>query len=366
MINQPIDKENDIKVDKKKLKKWQKILLIILCVLLSFIILISGAVLVMWNTGKTKLLEDDVKIIPTENIETEVLDDNTVSYNDHIYKYNENITTVLCMGIDNKKFTGSDGKPIGHSGQADAIYLLVIDTKTGKTTVIALPRDSMADIELFSKNGDYIGTENKQLCLAYAYGNGKDTSCENTARAVSRLLCGMPVNSYFAIDYRSIETLHNAIGTITVTPNEDIKISEKSIGTYNFKKGVPVNLTGKMAFPYLQTRNTTSIDAAYLRMERQMDYLKKYSAAAIQKTKSDITFPVKLYKKVLDNSVTNIDASKVTYLATSVIRNSSNVSLEFAKLSGEYTQGENNYAELKLDENQIFDTVISIFYEEIK
>lgn len=350
-------KDEDKKPAKKPIKKSKKIIIIILCILLGFLILLSSVAAAFWFSGKNKLLDKDVEIKPADEIETEIYDDNTISYNGSVYRYNDAVTTVLCLGVDKRKVTGAPSGPIGNSGQADAIFLVVIDTNSGKTSVIALPRDAMADIELFSSNGTFAGTEKTQLCLAYAYGDGKKTSCENTARAVSRLLCGMPVNSYFAIDYRSIKTLHNAVGTVRVVPNETFS---------SFKKGVPVNLRGSQAFAYLQARNKNTLNAAYLRLERQLDYLKQYSVSAINRTKNDITFPLKLYNRVVSNSITNIDASKVTYLATTVVSNKETASVDFIKLNGEYKKGEDNFSELYLDNTQIFETVLSLFYTKIK
>ncbi len=373
MTNQPNDNrarselssEQSVAPEKKRMKKSKKILLIIFIVFLSLVVVGCSSVAILWFSGKGSLLtdKDDVEIIkPQENVEAEIYDDNTVFYKDSVYSFNENITTILCMGIDEENTS-----VIGHSGQSDAIFLLAIDTQTGKTTVIGIPRDSMVDVDMYSSSGSFIGVEKTQVCLAFAYGDSKDGSCKNVARSVSRLLCGMPINSYFAMDYKSIEVLHRAVGTIRVTLNEDMKLPTSSNnGSKIFKKGTTLNLHSYQAIPFLQSRNQTTTNAAYLRMERQLEYLKSYSAAAINKTKSDITFPVKLYNKVLSNSITDINAAKVTYLTSAVVGSRQNVSLEFKQLSGEYKKGDDGFAELYIDETEVFELVLSIFYQKIK
>ena len=338
--------------------------LIILCVFLSLIVIIASVIGVLWLTGKSKLLKKDVDVKIPSNVQAEVDDENIITYNGERYKYNENVTSVLCMGIDRDVNSTGPTTVSGSSGQADALYLLVIDTKTGKLTAVAIPRDSIVEVDLYSNKGKYIGVDQTQICLSFAYGNGKKTSCENTVRSVSRLFLGMPVNSYFAVDYRSIPTLHNAVGNFSVIPNENLTLYADG-GPYYLKKGKSFKLTGKTAFQYLQVRNQHKVNAAYLRMERQIDYLKKYGTTAYKKTKENISFPVKLFNKVSKNSITDLDASKITFLSSCAIKNSSNISIDFIKLKGEYKQGDNKFAELFLDENQIFDTVISLFYKKI-
>ncbi|MDD6478599.1 MAG: LCP family protein [Oscillospiraceae bacterium] len=373
MTNQPNDNgaqselssEQNVAPKAKKMKKSKKVLLIIFIVFLSLIVVGCSSVAILWFSGRGSLLtdKDDVEIIkPQENVEAEIYDDNTVFYKDSVYSFNENITTILCMGIDEENTS-----VIGHSGQSDAIFLLAIDTETGKSTVIGIPRDSMVDVDMYSSSGSFIGVEKTQVCLAFAYGDGKDGSCKNVARSVSRLLCGMPINSYFAMDFSAVETLHRAVGLIKVRMNEDLALPDNKNGVLNYyKKGDIVSLYPNQALSYLYTRNQTTTNAAYLRMERQLEYLKKYSAAAINKTKSDITFPVKLYNKVLSNSITDINAAKVTYLTSAVVGSRQNVSLEFKQLRGEYKKGNDGFAELYIDETEVFELVLSIFYEKIK
>lgn len=355
--------ENE-KSTKKKLKKWQKILIIILCILLSLVILIVGSFYTLWLIGRAKMLNKDVVIKPDKTINVQIEDDNTVIYNGSRYKYNENITSVLCMGIDNYEDSTGPSAGIGKAGQTDALYLLVIDTATGKVSALAIPRDTIAEVDIYSKSGSYSGVKKTQICLAFAYGDGKEKSCENVIRSVSRLLYGMPISSYFAIDYRSLKNIHNAVGTLTVKPNEALKISYSN-RTDTTAKGFPYKITEANIEAYLRARNKTDINAAYLRMERQIDYLKQYSAVAFSKTKEDITFPIKIYNKIIDNSITDIDPAKITFLASCAVKNSSNIKLDVAKLNGEYTIGDDGFAELTLDTQKTFDTVISLFYQKV-
>lgn len=359
MTNQQND-ENAALEPRKTMNKWLKIGLIVLGSIVGLILLLFIVFAVLWFAGKTGMTQKSVQLTPTDNIQVEIDSDDIVNYNGKKYKYNSNMTTILCMGIDDEKEMQGNTAITGNAGQADAIYLVAVDTSNGKTTVIGIPRDSMTDVDIYSKAGNFVGVENTQLCLAYAYGDGKTKSAENTAKSVSRLLYGIPVNMYFAFDKTSMATLHNAVGPITVIPNESVNAMNITL-----KKGEALKLTGNNAFYYLKARNQETEDASYLRMERQLDYLKKYSAAAIEKTKENILFPVDLYKKTVNKAVTNLDVSRVTYLTTTVLGNKDSVSLDFKQIVGEQIKGENNYAEFYPDETALFELILEVFYVEL-
>ena len=342
-----------------KTKKSRKLLVIILCVFLSLVLIIAASVGYLWFSGKRGLLKNDGTIMSDIGVEAIINEDNTVIYNGKVYKYNENVTAILCMGIDdNKKISGGEAIT-GNAGQADAIYLLSIDVKSGKTVVVGIPRDTYTDVDVYSKSGSYVGMQKKQICLSFAYGDGKDKSCENTVNSVSKLFYGMPINSYFAVDSKAVAKLNNAVGTITVVPNETL-----TVGNVTYYKDVPVKLDGNNAFKYLQARNQETADASYLRMERQLQYINKYSSAVIEKTKDDITFPVKLYNKVQKNVITNLDAGKISYLAANVVGSRKTASLEFVSLEGEQIKGESGFAEFYPDEKSLFETVLKLYYIE--
>ena len=105
----------------------------------------------------------------------------------------------------------------------------MLDTKTGKSRLIAISRDTMTDVNVYSDLGNFIGTEKLQLCLAYTYGDGKEKSCENTVRAVSRLFYGMPVAAYAALDLDAITVLTDAVGGVEVPVTKDLTIQNPSL-----------------------------------------------------------------------------------------------------------------------------------------
>lgn len=281
----------------------------------------------------------------------------TVIYNGKTYAYNENNINILFMGIDkNIQDTGEDN--IGENGQADALIMAVLDSETGHLSLINISRDAMVDVNRYNVRGQYLGTENMQLCLAYSYGDGKEKSCENTMESVSRLLYGMPVNAYVAIDYSAIAKLNDAVGGITVNVLEDLSAADPAL-----KKGETVTLRGEQAQTYVRSRNTDILDSNNMRMERQRQYISAFVSAAINGTKDNVTLPVTLYNSVSDYMVTNISVSEVTYLASLILKNGASGG-EMLTVPGNVVQGE-IYAEFTPDEEELYKMILNVFYKEI-
>ena len=172
-----------------------------------------------------------------------------VTYQGEKYVYNEDLVSILFLGVDKEAFEEGGTVGDGKAGQADALFLLVLDTKTGKSRLIAISRDTMTDVNVYSDLGNFIGTEKLQLCLAYTYGDGKEKSCENTVRAVSRLFYGMPVAAYAALDLDAIAVLTDAVGGVEVTVTKDLTIQDPSL-----KEGERKVLTGEQAQWYVRSR----------------------------------------------------------------------------------------------------------------
>ena len=342
---------------KKKNRKIKKILLWIIIVFL--VLILSGilTVFILIQKGKSSLLGvDSMKIDPSGSVsEVEVDDDGkTVEFNGKKYVYNEDMTAILCIGVDKDKFSDTPDVQ-GKNGQADALFLCAMDTKTGKTTLIPVSRDTMVDIDIYSGDGNYISSSRKQLCLSYAYGDGKHTSCENTVRSVSRLFYGLPINSYVAIDLKAIEVLSEKVDGVTVIPDEDF-----SYLGYNYYKGVETNLKGTKARIFVQGRDQTKLDSNLNRMARQKQFVTAFFNEAIAKTREKITFPVDVYNSSKEYMITDLDVAEISFLASCVLKNS--IGLQYKSIKGNVVKGE-KHAEYYADDESVYNTVIEVFYK---
>ena len=214
----------------------------------------------------------------------------------------------------------------------------------------------MVDVNRYNVNGQYLGTEEMQICLAYSYGDGKEKSCQNVAESVSRLLYGMPVNAYIAMDYSGISVLNDEVGGVKLQVLEDLSTADPALS-----KGAEVTLTGEQAHIYVRNRDTSELDSNNDRMARQRQYLLSFMSTVLQKTREDISTPVTLFRSASDYMVTDIDVSEVAYLASRVL------SMDFSEenmysVPGEVKMGD-KYAEFYPDEEALYESILNIFYE---
>lgn len=342
---------------KKKVKrknKKKRALKVVLCVLLSFILLIVGTFFIMNYLGRQKLLNyKHVKIEAVKDAEINY-DDNSIEYKGKNYVLNDNIISILCMGID-KNITEHD--TFGGNGQSDAIFVLTIDVSNGKVNIIPINRDTMVDVNVYSEGGQFIGVEKQQICLSFSYGDGQKKSCKNVAESVSRLLYGVPVKSYFAMNLDAVETLNTLCGGVKVVPNETISYN----GTY-LAKGKPTILTNAQARTFVRYRNQAKDNSNVKRMQRQKMFLTSVIDGFSKQIKQDISSVTSIYKGVSKYSLTNIDLSQATFLATKVMSVNKNLNVEYKSIKGSIKKGK--YIEFTPNEEELFELVLDVYYKE--
>ena len=293
-----------------------------------------------------------------ENAQVEV-DGDYIIYNGEKYLYNENITSILCMGID-KEAHDENAEKYGIAGQADMLMLAILDTETGKVKLWNISRDAMTEVDIYNVDGEFVRREQLQACLAFAYGDGSHESCENTVKAVSRLFYGIPIQSYAALDMEAIQPLNDAIGGVEVT------IHEGDILPARFQPGTTVLLKGQDARAYVQSRRTElpdeALDSNNNRMARQRQYMTKFINKALQMTKEDLSTPITLFNIARDGEhlVTNLNVSRVAYLATILTKvNFTEESLQ--TIPGEVVAGK-EHAEYHVDDEALYQMILDTFY----
>lgn len=351
---------------KERRKKILKIFGIVMAVLASLMVVLSAAVVIFNYSGK-KAMHDyaDMTInVPIEEVEKlEAIEDSgkTIIYNGETYAFNEKVTTVTFMGVDIKDFEKTD-REIGEAGQADAVYIAVMDTNTKKLTILGVSRDSMVDVNIYNKDGEFVNTELMQLCLSYAYGDGEHTSCENTIVSLERLFYGMQFDTYFSLDTRALERLTDEIGGVTVTSLMDFYSNNENRTVY---KGEEITLYGSDATTYIRSRNTKELDSNNDRMERQSQFMKAFLSKSWSTVKSNPKSVINLYNTIDDYSTTNLTTSKMVYLTSSAISMlDSYKEVEFVNIAGEVKKGE-KYAEFYPDQDALMETLLDLFYVEV-
>lgn len=327
--------------NKPKIKKSNKRLIITLSVVLGIVLVLVSAFFITLKIGEMKLRKNLVANETIENVDDDS-SDNVVYHNGKSYYYNENLINLLLIGVDRE--SNSTAK----NGQADALYLVSMDTKQDKVKIVGISRNTLCKMNVYGSDGKPYGTENAQICLAYAYGNDDITSSENCVSAVSNLLFNIPVNGYYTIYFDSLSKIVDMVGGVRVTIPADTMDPQ-----FANTKGKSAVLDGSDAMSFLRMRN----DSNAPRVERHKEFISGFINSAKSAVKKDLALPVKIANKLSSESVTNIDVSGMLYLATEAL----NWDIEFINISGEYSI-ENDLEIFTVDEEELKDAVIGNFY----
>lgn len=335
------------------MKKKTKILIIIISVIIGISLLLITSFYVLKHIGYKQFHADDTNI---EAAQVAVDDEKTIYYNDKKFILNEDIVNVVFIGIDKDNIYEDLG--VGNNGQADTIFVAAFDTKNKKSTIIPISRETMVDVNVYTKDGNYAGVEYEQLCLAYAYGNTPKSCSENVMRSVRRILYNINVSSYVTVDLEGIGSFTNLIGGLNVTALDNISLPSGYVN-----KGQSVNLKGKDAVRYIQHRSE-AIDGNQLRMERQKQFLSVLATTAGNEVMRDFTKLSSYYSTLTPYFYSNISLSQITYLASECLTVNFGDFIEYKNISGELTQGE--WAQFTPDKDALLDIVVQTFYIEAK
>lgn len=336
--------------------------------ILLLVAVIVGTVFTMRIMGKQKLTARTSAATVKVGKAEDGLAKGQVLYNGKVYQRNEDIITILLMGIDKETYTEVGGTSWSEEegselagGQADALFLMLLNPHNKQINLIAINRNSMADIDVFDADGNYTGVFKKQIALQHGYGDGREESCERQVQAVSRMFHDIPIDSYAAISMDAIPELNDAVGGITVEVLDDIIYPEYDMDLH---QGDTVTLYGEKAYWYIRLRNETVFNSNELRLQRQKQYMTTFAAAAKQQVSSDIRVAVQIFQLAQKYMVTDIDLSSFTYLATEALDYQFDVEHLYS-LEGETMQG-NQFEEFYVDDDALQDLIIRLFYEQVK
>ena len=353
---------------KKRTKKRSAIskvglfFLILLLVLLLLGITVSAGWLWMNHSGQSRLSQKQ-EAVPElmQQAESEaesemMLEAGSIRYHGKVYTYKKDILTFLFLGID-KEGEVKASSNLFKGGQADALFLAVLDPGEKKISVIGINRDTMASMNVYDKNGRYSGRQTAQIALSHAYGDGLEESCENSLDAVSNLFYGLPIHGYCALNMPVVSKLNDAVGGVDVVIPESANGLEKGWTT-----GAEVHLEGDAAYQFIHYRDTAQEQSAETRLERQKQYLKKFILQAKEAMKQDMTLPLQLYTQITPYMVTDVTADEAVYLAGQALSYSFGDD-DFYSMTGTVKMGE-KFEEFYPDETALYELVLDVFYEE--
>lgn len=196
---------------KKKSRRWPKILLVVIAV-----ILLVGGLFAAYAYYQTKQTANKIYKVSDENASAVVKQKKPLS--------------ILLLGID----TGADGRT--DKGRSDTMIVATINPTTKKTTFVSIPRDTMAEM---TAGGE---TSIQKINSAYEIGGAKTAK-----KTVSKLL-NIPINYYLTLNMGGLAKIVDAVGGVTVTSNLTFTFNNITI-----KKGTH-HLNGKQALSFARMR----------------------------------------------------------------------------------------------------------------
>lgn len=292
-----------------------------------------------------------------------LFEENTVFWNGKTYKRNTYVKAVLCMGVD-RDGPMTETTLSGDGGQADGIFLLANDTARGSMKILLIPRDSMTEItktdtSWTETNGAKLGEVVDHLSLSYAYGDGREKSCEYTKQAVSHLLMGLKIDSYMAADLEIIASLNDEVGGVTVTiPTMGMEQADPE-----FVFGQTVRLKGEQAERFVRFRDTERDNSAISRMEQQKLYISGFFQAVKEKSRTESNITEHLFEMSQDYMVTDMARDEYLKLAINALEGEGLTSASFKMAPGTGTATE-TYDEYYVDQEALVPILLDLFYRE--
>ena len=325
-------------------KKNERKRLILFCVVT---VLVLAAMI-----GGLRILESAVFHAGDLQIDAET---KTITRYGREYFPRQDITVLLMMGIDNTGPVESSGTHL-NEGRADALMLAVLDHEKEDWTLLCLNRDTMVRMPVLGINGKPAGTYYGQLALAHTYGDGLESSCENTRNTVSSLLYGITIDHYVAMNMDAIVIVNDAVGGVTVNVTDDFSRVDPTITQGE------VTLMGSQAWNYIRARKSVGNQLNLARMERQEQYMENLLVKLREKADAEELFSLELYEQMAPYIVTDCSVT----VASGLMQRCSEYELkEIISPEGRNVRGE-EYYEFYIDENKLDDLILRLFYTKKK
>lgn len=286
-----------------------------------------------------------------------VLAENPVIYQGATYRRNQYVKAILCMGVD-RSDTMTESKEFGAAGQSDGIFLIAQDTVHHSLKILMIPRDTMTEIPIANDNGAP-DTKITQLTIAYAYGDGREGSCENTVWSVEKLLSGFSIDNYLAVDTTVVAKLNDAVGGVTVTiPTDGMEKRDPA-----FVKGAQVTLHGDQAEAFVRYRDITRDFSALYRMDQQQEYITQYFKAVKEASGTDSQIVTHLFDLIRDYMITDMSKDQYLKIAMDGLDAGNLTGQDFYTVpgTGETTETFDVY---RADRQAVIPIILNLFYRE--
>lgn len=279
----------------------------------------------------------------------------TLVYNGSTYRPKQKLQTTLVLGLD--KFGPQvDSGSYNNPAQSDMLLLLIRDRANGSSRILQLNRDTMTEITILGIAGQRAGEFIGQLALAHTYGSGREDSCRNSVRAVSKLLLGQKIDHYMSLSMDAVGILTDWAGGVPVLIEDDFSRVDPTL-----VMGQTVTLQGQQSLDFVRARGEMVDDSNLRRMARQRQFIASWTERAKQKLTNEAEM-ASLLVDLGDYFLTDCSANELAEFAQSMTELSGS---ELYTLQGEAVLGE-EFMEYYVDEDAKMKTILELFYDEVE
>lgn len=333
---------------------------------------VAGGLVVLGISGKYNLKKQAIsyaagagspvqEVTATEGPE-EGWEEGQIRYQGRKYRYNEDILTFLFMGID-KENNAKTSREYADGGQADALFLFVLDPHEETMVLIPVDRSTMTDVDVYDAQGNYEATVTAQICVQHGFGDGGRESCEYQIKAVRNLFYGIPIHGYLAVNMDAISKVTEMIDGVDLRVLEDVRNGDRKV---ILRQGELAHLDGEQAYWYVRDRDSGAELSAEGRAGRQRQFVTALIDKVRRMTRKDITIPIRIYNEISDRAVTDITMDEVAYLAATAggyhFDEKQVVTIPGRSISGE-ENGDGGFDEFYVDERALYKLILDVFYE---
>ena len=282
-------------------------------------------------------------------------DQETVEVDGVTYRKKSRLTTILVMGVDHDT---QDSYEYRKAGQADFLRLVVLDDADKTVQQLQIDRDTITPVTVLGLLGDRYEPVTQQICLGYAFGDGRQTSCEVTVEAVENLLGGQEIDQYLAMGLDGISTLNDLAGGVTVTLEDDFSAADPAM-----TRGTTLTLHGDQAEIFVRRRMDVGEGTNEARMVRQEEYLAQLSAQLESRVQQDQQFTAQVYDALQPYLVTDLAKGQ---LVNEVWAAKDDTVEPAIALEGEHKVAEDGFTEFYPTEASIQKAVLTLFWEPVE
>jgi anionic cell wall polymer biosynthesis LytR-Cps2A-Psr (LCP) family protein len=121
-----------------------------------------------------------------------------------------------------------------------------------------------------------------------------------------------------------------------------------------------VLINGVEAEVFVRYRDIASLESNNERIRRQKTFLIAFANTVLQKTKADLSIPVKLFQEISDEIVTSLSVSDISYLASKAVN--CTISMDNLTVIQGEVKSDGTYAAFYPDETALFELILKTFY----